>query len=84
MQRAAILAAILGKEADVKLHLSAKIVCAKFGYKTPDGLGGVSVHTHRQTHRQTPTQTDRTKNMSPVSPKGPSTAGEPLCGSDTF
>ena len=49
---AAILVAILEKKVDEKLHLNAKIQYAKFGYKRPDGLGGVGEITHRQTHRQ--------------------------------
>ena len=43
---AVILTAIFGKKADEKLHLNAKVLHSKFGYKRPDGLG-VGGNTHR-------------------------------------
>ena len=57
-----------------KLHVNAKVLCAKFDYKRPDGVGGIGGRTDRQTH------TDKTKNMSPLSSSGPSTGDGPLCG----
>ena len=66
---ATILAAILGKKVDEKLHRHAKILCAKFGYERANGLGGVGEHTY----------TDTTQSMSPLSSIGPSTSSD-LCG----
>ena len=50
---AAILAANSGKQVDEKLHLNAKVLCAKFGLKSRDGLGGVGGHPYVHTDRQT-------------------------------
>ena len=41
------MAAILGKQADEKLHLNAKVLCAKFWYKRADSLGGDSERTDK-------------------------------------
>ena len=39
-----------GGKSDGKLHLNAKVLCAKFGYNRLHGLGGDNEHT--QTDRQ--------------------------------
>ena len=57
LAKAAILAAILGEKIAEKLHLNAKVLRAKFGYKRPSGLRGVSGQTDRQTDGRTDGQT---------------------------
>ena len=73
LEMAAILAAIFWKKVDKKLHLTAKILCAKFGYETANGLGEVGEQTHALT-------LTRFKTGFTFTPNGPFISHRWLCG----